>query len=150
ERPEDLDRAAPAAGHPTTCATAVAAVESLAEQDLITRTRTETGPHFLSEMTKYVKQNPVVAELRMVGLFCGVELDPTGYQDLPDFDESHFGDEVTMMMLGKGFIVRNGGPRFIIAPPLIAELEELSALAKAFGEALGDFHQMWEAKRGAS
>lgn len=139
-----------AAGHPTTCATAVAAVESLAEQDLITRTRTETGPHFLSEMTKYVKQNPVVAELRMVGLFCGVELDPTGYQDLPDFDESHFGDEVTMMMLGKGFIVRNGGPRFIIAPPLIAELEELSALAKAFGEALGDFHQMWEAKRGAS
>lgn len=136
-----------AAGHPTTCATAVAAIDSLAEQDLIERTKTETGPHFLSELNKYVKPHPLVADVRAAGLFCGVELDPSPYTDLPDFNAGYFGDELTLMLLSKGFIVRNGGPRFIIAPPLIATLEELSALAKAFGETLDVFHEAWEAKR---
>ncbi|MEL6363141.1 MAG: aminotransferase class III-fold pyridoxal phosphate-dependent enzyme [Pseudomonadota bacterium] len=137
-----------AAGHPTTCATGVAAIESLSEQNLIERTKTETGPHFQAELDKHVKPHAIVADVRAAGLFCGVELDPTPYMGLPDFNLAYFGDEVTMFMLQRGFIVRNGGPRFIIAPPLIATFDELTALAIALGESLEQFYELWESKLG--
>ena len=61
------------AGHPLACASGVAAIRAMIEEDILARA-TRTGELLRAELAKLAEKHPCIGDVRGVGMFCGIEL----------------------------------------------------------------------------
>jgi putrescine aminotransferase len=116
-------------GNELACAAALAALEVLVEDDLVTNGR-ERGEELLAAVRATQTRHPaVIAEIRGAGLLVGVELTSEGY-----------GGTIIPELLKRGVTAAwtlNQQRVIRLEPPLIVTAEQIAAAARAFDEAIG-------------
>lgn len=119
-------------GHPTSCAAALANIEILEKDNLIERTRTETGPYFQKKLREFAG-HPAVGEVRGEQLIGALDLVPkAGKAALTP--TSFLGVHAAKLVREEGVIVRGIRDLIAMAPPLtitIAEIDELFRAVRA-------------------
>ncbi|HEV7867394.1 MAG TPA: aminotransferase [Chthoniobacteraceae bacterium] len=125
-----------AAGHPASCAAALANIELL-DNGLNVRARADLGPHFQQRL-QGLEQHPAVAEVRGLYLMGALELVPRGGKaELSS--TSQLGTRAATIAREKGLIVRGIRNSIALAPPLTttyAEMDELFAMLRQTLDAL--------------
>jgi acetylornithine/succinyldiaminopimelate/putrescine aminotransferase len=106
-------------GNPLACAAAIAALETLLEDDIIIQAVEELSRHFLQSLDSLRKKYGFVKDVRGKGLLIGMEL---------DFE----GKDIVTACLKEGFLINctmENVLRFM--PPLIITEEEIDRLLNA-------------------
>lgn len=132
------------AGHPVGAAVALQALDIYDEIDLVGHVR-KVSRTFL-EKCHALRDHPLVAEVRGVGLFCGFELMRDAAERAP-FDPSwKVGELVQNFAHDRGLYLRAIGDRISFMPPLIINEEEVGIAADRFKAALDDAWQVIRVK----
>ncbi len=114
--------------HPVACAAGLATLDLLKRDNATQRVR-ELAPYF-EDAVHGLKGARHITDIRNIGLAAGFTL-----ESLPG-EPARRPYEVAMHCWRKGFYVRFGGDTIQLAPPFIAELQEIDALINVLGEAL--------------
>ncbi|CTQ63163.1 aminotransferase [Roseibium album] len=131
------------AGHPVGAAVALEALDIYDEIDLVGHVR-KVSETFLARC-RALSDHPLVAEVRGVGLFCGLELMKDATKREP-FDPSwKVGELVQNFAHDRGLYLRAIGDRMSFMPPLIIKEYEIEIAADRFKAALDD---AWAVVRG--
>jgi adenosylmethionine-8-amino-7-oxononanoate aminotransferase len=111
------------AGNPLACAAGIAVIEEIVEQDLCSKA-VRLGA-YLREKLSCLKKYGVIREIRGKGILLGIELvkDTKSMQPFPQL-----GNELKRTALEHGIILRIDPSWFAVAPPLIAEEEDLDEM----------------------
>jgi putrescine aminotransferase len=117
-------------GHPAGCAVALANIEIIENEGLVERAA-ELEPVLRAELGA-LASHPLVQEVRVAGLLCGVELSAEARQTDPTLVE-----RVVVDARSRGVLVRNLlAATLQISPPLVIEPQELRLLAHTLRESL--------------
>jgi putrescine aminotransferase len=117
-------------GHPVACAVALANIELMERENLVTKVRDDVGP-YLAERFAELNHHPLVAEAETCGFVAGLVL----VKDKAT--QALFDEDLGVGMICRGHCFKNGlimravGDRMIIAPPLVmtrAQIDEMMAL----------------------
>jgi adenosylmethionine-8-amino-7-oxononanoate aminotransferase len=125
------------AGHPVSCAVALANLDVMEREDLPGRVRT-----FESDFRGALEQLldlPIVAEVRGMGYFYGIELTKAGEAFDDDECEWLIRRFLSRRLLELGLICRaddRGDPVIQLSPPLVAGPEEFDLIATVLRQAL--------------
>jgi adenosylmethionine-8-amino-7-oxononanoate aminotransferase len=111
------------AGNPLACAAGMAVIDEIVEQDLSAKA-VRLGEYLRQKLT-CLKKYGVVREIRGKGILLGVELVKDTKSMLP-FPE--LGNEMKKTALEHGIILRIDPSWFAVAPPLIAEEDDLDEM----------------------
>lgn len=114
--------------HPVACAAGIAALDVLVNEKLVANVRA-LAPKFEAALHS-LKGSPFVADIRNYGLAGGISLEHYPGEPL----RRPF--EIGLRCLEKGFYVRWGGDTIQLAPPFIAEEQQIDDLINAVGESL--------------
>ena len=114
--------------HPVACAAGNAALQVLQRDGLVQRVR-ELAPYF-EQAVHGLRGCRHVLDIRNIGLAAGVTV-----ASLPG-EPARRPFEVAMACWRKGFYVRYGGDTIQLAPPFIAEKQEIDRVVSALGDAL--------------
>lgn len=117
-------------GHPVACAAAMAALDVLENDQLLTRVR-EMSPVF-EEALHGLKGSRHVSDIRNYGLAGALQIEP--YPNEP----ARRPFEIAMKCWEKGFYVRYGGDTIQLGLPFIVEHDEIDRLVNVLGEAIGE------------
>lgn len=124
-------------GHPVSCAAALANLDVMEREDLPGRVRAHEGEFRAALET--LLDLPIVAEVRGMGYFYGIELANDG----ADFTESEcewlIRGFLSTRLLELGLVCRaddRGDPVIQLAPPLVAGAEEFESIASIIRETL--------------
>jgi adenosylmethionine-8-amino-7-oxononanoate aminotransferase len=111
------------AGNPLACTVGLAVIEEILEQDLCTKA--ERLGQYLKDKLACLKKYGVVREIRGRGILLGVELvkDTKSLRPFPQL-----GKELKKAALEHGIILRIDPSWFAVAPPLIAEEEDIDEM----------------------
>jgi len=116
-------------GHPVACAVASANLTILQQENLVTRTRDETGP-YLAKKWRELADHPLVGEARSVGLIGALEL----VKDKATrrfFDKrGEVGTICRDFCFQNGLIMRATRDTMIVSPPLVINREQIDELAE--------------------
>ena len=116
-------------GHPAACAVASANLTILQQENLVPRTRDETGP-YLAAKWREIAEHPLVGEARSVGLIGALEL-VRDKSTRRFFDErGEVGTICRDFCFQNGLIMRAVRDTMIIAPPLVISREQIDELAE--------------------
>ena len=116
-------------GHPAACAVASANLELIQRENLVPRTRDETGP-YLAEKWRAIGEHPLVGEARSIGLIGALEL-VRDKRDRRFFDNrGEVGTICRDFCFQNGLIMRAVRDTMIIAPPLVISLGQIDELAE--------------------
>jgi adenosylmethionine-8-amino-7-oxononanoate aminotransferase len=117
-------------GHPAACAVALANIEIIERERLPERvTRLEP---VLEHQLGVLASHPLVEEVRVAGLLCGVELSAAARAQEPRLIE-----RVITAARDRGVLVRNlVGATLQISPPLVIDEQQLELLADTLRESL--------------
>ncbi len=119
-------------GHPLACAAALANIGILEKDNLIPRTRDETGPYLQKKLAEFAS-HPAVGEVRGYQLIGALELLPAGGKaDLAQ--HTTLGAKAAALIRDHGVIVRGIRNLIAVSPPLTithAEIDELCAGIRA-------------------
>jgi 4-aminobutyrate aminotransferase/(S)-3-amino-2-methylpropionate transaminase len=126
-------------GNPVSCAAALANIEFLQKENLPTRAA-ETGHYAMSKLRDLQKQNPIIGDIRGLGLMIGVEL----VKDEKLTPATAEAEAIRDALLKNGVLVGVGGVygnviRF--QPPLIITRQQIDQAVRAFASALHDVAQ---------
>ena len=116
--------------HPVACAAALAALHVLESDGLVERVR-DLSPYF-EDAVHSLAGAKYVLDIRNYGLAAGMT-----FESLPG-EPARRPFEVAMKCWKKGFYVRCGGDTIQLAPPFIAERQEIDSLINALGEAINE------------
>ncbi|MFA9218154.1 MAG: aspartate aminotransferase family protein [Sphingomonadaceae bacterium] len=114
--------------HPVACAAGLAALDVLVSEDMIGRVQA-LAPHF-EQAVHSLKGEPHITDIRNYGLAAGFTI-----AALPG-EPARRPYEIAMKCWKKGFYVRYGGDTIQLAPPFIAEKDDIDRLICALGEAI--------------
>jgi len=126
-------------GNPVSCAAALANIEFMEKESLSARA-TETGEYAMAKLRKLKKHNPLIGEVRGLGLMIGVEL----IKDEKLTPATSEADAIRDALLRQGVLVGVGGVygnviRF--QPPLIIARPQIDRAIDAFATALQEVAQ---------
>jgi 4-aminobutyrate aminotransferase/(S)-3-amino-2-methylpropionate transaminase len=126
-------------GNPVSCAAALANIEFMQKEDLPARAA-ETGHYTMSKLRELQKQNPIIGEVRGLGLMIGVEL----VKDEKLTPATAEAEAIRDALLKNGVLVGVGGVygnviRF--QPPLIITRQQIDKAISAFATALQEVAQ---------
>jgi 4-aminobutyrate aminotransferase len=132
-------------GNPVSCAAALANIEFMEKESLPERA-TQTGNYVMSRLRELQKQNPILGDVRGLGLMIGVELVKDGTLTPSSSDA----ESVRNSLFGQGVLVGVGGIygnviRF--QPPLVITRQQIDKAIDAFVIALKDLTQPLVAPR---
>jgi len=117
-------------GGPAVAAAALATVNSLIKQKLPQKAAS-TGAYFKEQLIKLKESEPLIKEVRGLGLMLGIEL------------MQPVADKVVVELLNKGFIINNIGLKILrFLPPLIITKKEIDKLVLALQQVLKE--RFWE------
>ncbi|GAA5443045.1 beta-alanine--pyruvate aminotransferase [Microbulbifer sp. NBRC 101763] len=115
-------------GHPVACASALATLNILKQEDLFKR-----SAELAYELEKYIHQLkglPLIHDIRNCGLAAGLTIQPApGEPLLHPF-------RIAMKMWSKGFYIRYGGDTIQLGMPFISSSEEIDGLVNALAESI--------------
>lgn len=128
-------------GHPTACAVALKNIEIMERENLIERTRVDTGPYIAMAMAT-LNDHPLVGEVRTLGLIGAIEIvSKKGTNQRFGGAEGTAGPIVRDACIANGLMVRGIRDSIVFCPPLIishAEIDEMVAIiAKSLDEVEG-------------
>lgn len=123
-------------GNPLACAAGAAVLEYYLEHDLVSHCR-QLGELLLAELAP-LKDNPVVGDVRGLGLMLGVELVQDRATRTPLPASRGMAEVATQFILKQGVVVYPGngmvdgvaGDQFLIGPPLVINEAEVRQLAQ--------------------
>ena len=116
-------------GHPAACAVASANLTILQQENLVPRTRDETGP-YLAAKWRQIAEHPLVGEARSAGLIGALEL-VRNKATRQFFDKrGEVGTICRDFCFQNGLIMRAVRDTMIIAPPLVISREQVDELAE--------------------
>jgi 4-aminobutyrate aminotransferase len=121
-------------GNPISCAAALANIEFIEKENLPARA-TETGNYVMAKLRELQKQNPVIGEVRGLGLMIGVEL----VKDEKPTPASAEAEAIRDSLLRQGVLVGVGGVYGNVVrfqPPLIITRQQIDRALGAFAIAL--------------
>ncbi len=126
-------------GNPVSCAAALANIEFMEQENLPARA-TETGNYAMAKLRDLQKQNPLIGEIRGLGLMIGVEL----VKDEKLTPATSEAEAIRDGLLRQGVLVGVGGVygnviRF--QPPLIITRPQIDRAIAAFAAALQEVAQ---------
>jgi len=127
-------------GNPISCAAALANIEFMEKENLPARAA-ETGNYAMAKLRELQKQNPLIGDVRGLGLMIGVEL----VKDEKLTPAASEAEAIRDALLRQGVLVGVGGVygnviRF--QPPLIITREQIDRAIKAFASALAEVAQL--------
>ena len=127
-------------GNPVCCAASLANIEFIEKENLPARA-TETGNYAMAKLRELQKQNPIIGEVRGLGLMIGVEL-VKDEKLTPAVSEA---EAIRESLLRQGVLVGLGGVygnviRF--QPPLIITKPQIDRAISAFANALMEVAQL--------
>jgi 4-aminobutyrate aminotransferase/(S)-3-amino-2-methylpropionate transaminase len=126
-------------GNPVSCAAALANIEFMLEENLPDRA-TDTGDYARRKLRELQKQNPIIGDVRGLGLMIGVEL----VRDEKLTPASVEAEAIRDSLLRQGVIVGVGGVYGNVVrfqPPLIISKEQIDHAVDAFASALAEVAQ---------
>jgi putrescine aminotransferase len=103
------------------------------ERDNLVQRVNTIGPYLRRRMDEALKDNPIVGEVRSLGLLCAVELVPDKRERAFFPDPGNVGTHCRNYCFNSGLIMRAIRDTMVCAPPLTvseAEVDELVAKAK--------------------
>ncbi len=126
-------------GNPVSCAASLANIEFIEKENLPARA-TETGKYAMEKLRELQKQNPIIGDVRGLGLMIGVEL-VKDEKLTPGTSEA---EAIRDSLLRQGVLVGVGGVygnviRF--QPPLIITKQQIDQAIGAFANALNEVAQ---------
>jgi taurine--2-oxoglutarate transaminase len=119
------------AGHPVCCAAAIANLEVIDENDLVSKAAA-AGIYLAKALNVLRSSHEVVSRAQSLGLFAVIELDTRKSRS----DPADLGPEVMRLSEERGVIVRGAEDRVSFAPPLTVTPEEVDFGLAALAEAL--------------
>jgi adenosylmethionine-8-amino-7-oxononanoate aminotransferase len=125
------------AGHPVSCAVALANLDLMAREDLPGRVRSLEGEFRATLET--LTDLPIVAEVRGMGYFYGIELTKDGAEFSDEECEWLIRRFLSRRLLELGLICRaddRGDPVIQLSPPLIAGPDEFELITSVLHQAL--------------
>jgi putrescine---pyruvate transaminase len=114
-------------GHPVAAAVALRNIEIIERENLVQKTKTETGP-YLAKILEEVKDHPLVGEVRCIGLIGGIELTKNKQTREGFAPAGRVGTMCRDHFFKRNAIMRACGDTMVLSPPLIiqpAEIDEL-------------------------
>src|SRR6476660_6060325 len=126
-------------GNPVSCAAALANIEFMEKEKLAARA-TETGEYAMAKLRKLKKHNPLIGEVRGLGLMIGVELVKDEKLTPASTEAEAFRDA----LLRQGVLVGVGGVYGNVVrfqPPLIITRPQIDRAIAAFAAALQEVAQ---------
>lgn len=113
-------------GSPAIAAAALAAINSLIKQKLPEKAA-KNGAYFKEQLVKLKETQPLIKEVRGLGLMLGIEL------------TQPVADKVVVELLNKGFIINNIGLKILrFLPPLTITKKEIDQLILALAQVLNE------------
>ncbi len=119
-------------GHPAGCAAAMANIDIIEREDLVTRSR-ENGEYLL-ERLRELEELPVVGDVDGLGLMARVELVQEDGRPFPPEDVVGLG--VARQMMRRGIILRALGDVISFSPPLVIDRSEIDSMVDVLAEIL--------------
>lgn len=126
-------------GNPVSCAAALANIEFMESQNLPGRA-TETGAYVMDKLRELQKQNPLIGEVRGLGLMIGVEL----VKDEKLTPASTEAEAIRDSLLRQGVLIGVGGVYGNVVrfqPPLVITRPQIDKTLAAFATALNEITQ---------
>jgi 4-aminobutyrate aminotransferase len=123
-------------GNPVSCAAALANVQFMQDEDLPARAA-ETGEYAMKKLQGLQNQNPIIGEVRGLGLMIGVEL----VRDERLTPANSEAEAIRDSLLRQGVLVGVGGVYGNVVrfqPPLIITKEQIDHAMAAFASALSE------------
>lgn len=126
-------------GNPVSCAAALANIEVMRDEKLPARAA-EIGEHAMRKLRDLQKQNPIIGEVRGIGLMIGVEL----VRDEKLTPANTEAEAVRDSLLKQGILVGVGGVYGNVVrfqPPLIITKDQIDRAVAGFASALAEVTQ---------
>lgn len=125
-------------GHPTAAAVALRNIEIIEDEELVRRTREETGP-YLAQKMREIGKHPFVGEARSVGLIGAVEIvSCPGTNERFGGREGHAGVIVRDLCIKNGLMVRAVRDSIVMSPPLTISLHEIDEIFRIISQSLDE------------
>lgn len=126
-------------GHTAACAAGLANIEIIEKENLISRTREDTGPYFQKKLQEFAK-NPAVGEVRGYGLIAAIELLPREGKSGLD-PAKPLGIKAAAIAREEGVIIRGIRDLVAVAPALVITKKEIDTLFGAIDRTL---KRLWD------
>ncbi len=125
-------------GNPVSCAAALANIEFMQKSDLPGHA-TEVGNYAMGKLRELAKTNPLIGEVRGLGLMIGVEL----VKDAQKTPASAEAEAVKEHCFKHGMLIGVGGSGNVIRfqPPLVITKKQIDQAIEIFGKALHEAAQ---------
>lgn len=130
------------AGNPMACATGVAIMRTMLDDDIIAKSR-ETGSYLGQQLHQLAEKHPIVGHVRGIGMLYGMELVQDRDSKEPWPAELNLFNKVTQIAKQKGLLIYprrtlNGikGDHFLVCPPLTITPAEIDTLIQLLDETL--------------
>lgn len=115
--------------HPIACAAALASLHEIQTRNLAGQVK-ELSPYWQEAVHSLKDTNELITDIRNFGYAAGITM------AAPDGEPAKRPYQIAMEMWNKGFYVRYGGDTIQLAPPFIAQREEIDSLINALGDTL--------------
>lgn len=127
-------------GHPVACAVALANLQAMQREDVVSRVRVELAPYWSSRWQS-LAAHPLVGEARSLGLLGAIELVPRkpSREFFPERGE--VGLLCRDICLRNGLVMRAVRDTMIVAPPLVITPAQIDELVDKVERVLDDLHE---------
>ena len=121
-------------GHPVCAAVANETLKIYAERDIVGHVRA-VAPRFQAGLRR-LADNPIVGEVRGLGLFAGIELVRDKATKAPFDPAAGVGAAFEAAVMKEGLLLRARGDTIVLSPPLIITEAEVDELLARLGRAM--------------
>ena len=123
-------------GHPVAAAVALKNIEIIEREGLVERVKNDIGPYF-AEALKRIADDPIVGEVRSLGLIGAVEIvSKKGTNQRFTGEEGKAGPVVRDLCIKNGLMVRGIRDSIVMCPPLIITKAEIDRIVDTIGRSL--------------
>jgi putrescine aminotransferase len=123
-------------GHPVAAAVALKNIEIIEREGLVERVKNDIGPYF-AEALKRIADDPIVGEVRSLGLIGAVEIvSKKGTNERFTGEEGKAGPVVRDLCIKNGLMVRGIRDSIVMCPPLIITKDEIDRMVDIIGRSL--------------
>ena len=122
-------------GHPTTCATGLATLDFIEQENLVERAA-DNGAYLLEQLHAALDAHPHVGNVRGKGMMCGVELVEDRESRAWYPPEWGVGPKMTKALIDQGIFTRMRNEVICIAPPLTTDRDTLDELVNGVRNAV--------------
>ncbi|HZU11807.1 MAG TPA: aspartate aminotransferase family protein [Chloroflexota bacterium] len=126
-------------GHPVACAAGLATLDALRREHLIERVN-DLSPVLFEALRRHLRGNPVVGDIRGIGLLAGIELVADQDRKMPFSGELNVAGKAETAAREERVLVYAGhgdpGDYLLLMPPFVSTRSDLEAMAAGVGRGL--------------